>query len=522
MADFANANAEPADDDSPVAAHNWPILKAAALQGVCGEIVTAIMPCTEADPAAITATLLTAVGCMAGRYAHALAANDQHPARLSALICGPTADGAKGTSWSTVKAVLNEADPIFVSANLASGAVSGEGVIELVRDGVGDDPDAKDFDEGVPDKRLLLIEEEFASVLAKGARHGSSLMPILRQAWDGGTLRSSARKTNKLCATEPHISMIAHVTPGEFRARLSAGEVEGGTVNRMLIILSRRSKELPDGGNLPDTVRKECARKIGIALKDAKSRLGPMTRTDDADVLWREHYPRLVAAKPDGWFASATARSQAQVLRLSVAYAMLDGSTVIAIGHLLAALALWDYAESSARVLFAEVGYEVRQADSEKVVAFIAEHGEVTRNDLCDKLFSKHKKSHEVDVILQPLISSGRLIHTIVKTDGRPKTVYSLRNTRVKRESGISPLISDGGPELPRLSRSGAGKDSGTTSLVDGHSPLTPLTPPTEAPQRADVGAKRTTCGCSRPAPISPQTGLCAWCAVKVSKGDWA
>ena len=67
--------------------------------------------------------------------------------------------------------------------------------------------------------------------------------------------------------------MIGHITPGEFRTRLTAGEVEGGTVNRLLIVLSRRSKELPDGGNLPDAVRDSCATKIKTALERGQDAL---------------------------------------------------------------------------------------------------------------------------------------------------------------------------------------------------------------------------------------------------------
>ena len=114
MPDYANANSPAGEDDSPIAAHNWPDLKLAVYQGVCGQIVNSIMPHTEADPAAITISLLAAVGCMAGRGPHALAGNDRHPARIWPLICGPTADGAKGTSWSTVKALIDAVDPSFL------------------------------------------------------------------------------------------------------------------------------------------------------------------------------------------------------------------------------------------------------------------------------------------------------------------------------------------------------------------------------------------------------------------------
>jgi hypothetical protein len=44
-------------------------------------------------------------------------------------------------------------------------------------------------DAGVTDKRLLVIESEFASTLKVMAREGNTLSATIRQAWDSGDLR---------------------------------------------------------------------------------------------------------------------------------------------------------------------------------------------------------------------------------------------------------------------------------------------------------------------------------------------
>ena len=47
-----------------------------------------------------------------------------------------------------------------------------------------------------------------------------------------------------------------------------------------------------------------------------------------------------------GLYGAVTSRAEAQVVRLSLIYALLDCSPVIRQEHLLAALALWEYCEA--------------------------------------------------------------------------------------------------------------------------------------------------------------------------------
>ena len=103
---------------------------------------------------------------------------------------------------------------------------TGEGLIHAVRDGVEKEEPIKEkgritgyqsvvVDEGVKDKRLLVMESELAKVLKVMERQGNSLSPVLRQAWDTGTLRVMT-KTNPTVATDAHISLIGHITLEEY------------------------------------------------------------------------------------------------------------------------------------------------------------------------------------------------------------------------------------------------------------------------------------------------------------------
>src|SRR5690606_39065119 len=243
------------------------------------------------------------------------------------------------------------------------------GLIEAVRDANGDDPNAKGFDEGVDDKRLLVVEQEFTNTLAVMERQGSTLPGVVRSAWDGDVLRTLTR--SPLVATGAHICIVGHATPGELRLRLSDAQVLGGTLNRFVHVASRRTKLLPGGGNIPREVLDEYAPVISEALTEAASRR-EVRRTAAADDLWAEAYPELRREMPDGPVASILARSAPQVIRLSLAYALADRSGVIDEEHLVAALAIWRYAEATAHWMF---GREIDNGETEALLGFIAAAG---------------------------------------------------------------------------------------------------------------------------------------------------
>ena len=131
-----------------------------AYYGLAGEVVRTLEPHTESDPAALLVQLLVSFGNLIGRGLHFRVEADRHALNLFAVLVGETSKARKGVSLGHVKRLLSDCD---VSLNwesycIQSGLSPGEGLIHAVRDGLGDNP-------GVEDKRLLVVEPEFASVL---------------------------------------------------------------------------------------------------------------------------------------------------------------------------------------------------------------------------------------------------------------------------------------------------------------------------------------------------------------------
>lgn len=343
----------------------WPQLESAAFHGLAGEIVTKLEPCTEADPVALLVQLLAMAGNVVGRAPRFQVEGDFHHTCLFVCLVGQTARGRKGTAKGRVGQILQECDPEWYEERMVSGLSSGEGLIYAVRDSVIEQEEVKEIggesavqdvikDHGSGDRRLMVVEPEFGSVLRVMRRDGNPLSPVIRQFWDSGNV-GTLTKHNPLKATDAHVGIVAHITRPELDRQLNAASLFDGFANRFLWPVVRRSKLLPDGGG--DIALQEWITRMQKALATARD-IGHMERSSSARELWHKVYPDLTAEKPSVVHDAVTSRSEAQVLRLSMIYALLDSSATIDVPHLEAALAIWDYCDQSAKLIFADAETE--------------------------------------------------------------------------------------------------------------------------------------------------------------------
>jgi hypothetical protein len=268
---------------------------------------------------------LVAFGALVGRGPHVLVENDQHHTNLFAVLVGGTSKGRKGTAWGRVKEIFSQ---VSDWPGTVTGLSSGEGLKYHVRDEViktvtsqktGESKD-KCIDEGVKDKRLLVIEPEFSQVLRQADRSGNVLSAVIRSAWDTGDLQTLT-KNDPIKATGAHISIVGHITTDELRAQMTATEQANGFANRFLFMCVKRSKQLPRGGKpLRTPVRDALVSRICGAIAQAQS-LQVIDRTESAFELWDQVYSELSEGST-GLAGAVTARAEAQVLRLSLVYAL--------------------------------------------------------------------------------------------------------------------------------------------------------------------------------------------------------
>jgi phage/plasmid primase-like uncharacterized protein len=404
----------------------WPQLDEAAIRGVIGDLVRAIEPHSEADVVALLIQGLIAFGSTLNRAAYFSAEADQHHMNLNAVLVGETAKGRKGTSWGHIRRVFAVVDPDWASTRVLHGLSSGEGLIWAVRDEITKDEPVRErgkptgeyqtvvVDRGITDKRLLVLESEFASTLRVMGRDGNTLSALIRQAWDCGDLRTMT-KNCPAQATGAHVSIIGHITRDELCRLIEATDASNGFLNRFLWICARRSKALPEGGHFDEAASAPLVQKLHVAIRFGRSAV-EMKRDEGARASWRAVYPSLSEGKP-GLLGAVISRGEAQVMRLACLYALQDMSYVVTPDHLTAALALWEYCEASAKYIFGQrLGDPI--AD-ELLTALRKRPTGMTRTDIRD-WFGRNRRAHEIDRGLALLAKQGLARMEESRSGGRP------------------------------------------------------------------------------------------------------
>ena len=441
----------PLDEWEPTARKPWPRLDRAALPDLVGDFVDLATMNSEADPAAVLTTFLVRFACEAGgpdptTRPHLFIGDSRHEPRLFAAVVGQSSKARKGTSASPVARMFsldnseNSENSLRMSATSPGPLSSGEGVVWNVRDELRAwEVDKKTGagqwlvkDPGIPDKRLNIADEELAAGLRCIKRDGNTLSTALRGLWDNGTVhpltKSSPSKT-----TQAHVNIVAHITLEELSRVLDEVELFNGFANRFLWTLARRTRLVSRPKPMPTG---ELAKLQGVLVDRLRfaHKVGLMAQASDTSALWDDVYPTL-SVERGGLFGAVVGRAEAQVQRLSMVYALLDGKAVVNGRHLEAALAFWRYSEASAAYIF-----DGRQADPvrEKITtALRATSGPMTATGLHRALGNSFSKE-QLQTALDALIASGLVAHEKEATKTKPRNLFRL--CEFSEFSEVSPI----------------------------------------------------------------------------------
>jgi hypothetical protein len=410
-------------------------LSEAAFYGPLGEFVKAAAKDSEADPAGILGMQLTTVGVLLGNKAYAMAGDAEHPPRINTVLVGPTSKGRKGTAGKLAERVAEAVEGPKFNSHVVDGLSSGEGLIWAIHDPILEwDKKNKgwiDKDPGVDDKRLIVLESEFAVMLRILQREGNSLGGVIRKAWDlsrYGVLQALV-KNSPTKATGAHVAIGGHVPRDELVRYVDRTDLVNGFANRFLWLAVKRAQELPFGESIDTRIVETFAQQVKEARVWANQgqRLTWAKRVGER---WRAEYHTLGLDHP-GLYGGAIARGEAQVLRLVVLYAILDQTTELEERHLDAALELWRYSDRTCLWMFGDiVGDDV----ADTILSALRTAGPLTRDQIYE-VTGRHIKRSRVDQALRLLERNGLAERLIGEsTGGRPPEVWQA----VEKSPGVA------------------------------------------------------------------------------------
>lgn len=436
-----------------------------AFHGLIGDVVRQTAPYTEAGEEAVCLSFLSILSFAVGSGAR-IRVGSSSGLLIHGILSGDTANGRKGTSTDLGLSILKRAglkaaafsgdDKITVplETRILRGVSTPEGILDRIRDGNPECADGSCSDEdiirmgpetehihdlGSPEKRLLIVLEEMASLLEKGKRQGNDIIAFLRLLWDGPDSVDSPTRHSPLCATRPHVGALFNTTPYEMRKKMSITDIKGGSLNRNTVAYAYRSKFLPMPLHDEEQEALEgTLSALGERLREAVSwaRGGnpgtDMDRyfslDDEAYLKWIDLYGRwsLGETSPsEEGVRDATTRYTSQILRVAALYALCDQTQVVSLTHLKAAEAVMDH------VLWATGNVFAVTEDDEDVTKVrgmldAADGDWVTRSDVSKHCFQHHKPAKELNKVIDVVLTSGYYEKGSQKSanGGRPAVVY--------------------------------------------------------------------------------------------------
>lgn len=428
---------EPADNH-----RNAPRPDPTCLYGLVGDIANAGSNSTEANTYAVAASALAYLSAALGRRAYIPIGDNFNHIRLFFIHVGRSGVGRKGTAKSLIKIIdkaLRNRDQTLAPNIHTGGLSTREGLAMLIHDGY---KDGKIVVPPIVDKRLLVMESEFANVLQQSKRDGNTLSAALRDAWDGTSIKPAV-KNNPVTTTDPHITIIGDVTPSELRSLMDKRELSNGFANRFIFFWAEGEKVValppPTPTSVVDALTDRVAQVLRYIGADQHgiNDVIQMELSPDAHSLYENIYHSELQDRSAGErIAGLLDRRAPMLLRLAMLFSLTDQTTAIEVHHINAALAWVRYWADSVKFIFQsaddEAGTALTSDVAKRITAYMHDQGQATRTELSKKCFGGHINRITIDTALDELLTTTPPVievQTVPRPQGQsgsPTKVYKL------------------------------------------------------------------------------------------------
>ncbi|MBT9098765.1 DUF3987 domain-containing protein [Methylovulum psychrotolerans] len=416
----------------------------AMFYGFVGELARIAAQGTGLNRVAVSTAFLSFLGANIGRDTFLMVGDTVHHPRLFTLHIGRSGQGGKGDSQQLTHRIrkrIELAHSNLLGQSHSGGLSSREGLAGLIHDGHGEN-------RAIDDKRLWVIESEFANVLHQGRRDGNTLSTALRDAWDGSDIKP-ATKSRSVASSAPHIGIHANITPSELKGLSSSRDINNGFFNRFLMVFSENVAHVAFPSPTPESVVDDLAAQAADIIRYAKGGYPAsvnglqMHMSEAAREYYKAIYPSLRRPLDSEAISALLERRAPYLLRLAMLFALTNKTHVIEPKHLQAALAWVNYAINTVKYVFADqaVSPLVREnrTHADKILLFLSDRPEGAGLwELNNDCFKKHLSSDKIQKALGYLLSENpptiEQIEAKKGVNGRPKKAYRIKNGAEKAE----------------------------------------------------------------------------------------
>jgi len=398
-----------------------PVMAPEAYHGILRDVVKISTRTSEASPVAVAANFIGTFSAMIGRVAFQHIGDGVCHARPFFLLVGRTGKARKGTSEFTIRRIFNAVELLLVDdlpplKRHEGGLSTGEGLGWVIKDLVEDDDGGDNGGDngGTKDKRLYVVEAEFAGAMAAANREKNTLSATIRTAWDGKTIAPLV-KNAAWAARDPHIAISGHITSAELIARMSDVDALSGFLNRFVILHIVRPKLVPLPRRTPDDDIQRISEQVAAAVCFAAgadvtaNNTLEVTLSPEAVKFWCAEYKKLTAEE-DGIAGALLVRSEIYCRMLAMIFALLDKTAVIEPQHIKAALAWVNYWRDSVRYIFATLAAKAEaerlNTDAADVLEFVKQHPGCSRTAITTG-FRNKLSSIQITGVLNHLLNAA-------------------------------------------------------------------------------------------------------------------
>ena len=426
--------------------------------GILKEIISACCQNSEAVPVAVAANVLLRMSALIGPTLYLPIGDERRLLNDYMLMVGSTGLG-KGSSNHGPARIFNKVEEYLAedlkqqfdagrSDGIArypwltihtGGLSSGEGLAAAMDD---------NSEPPVTDKRMLVFEPEFSTVMTMSQRTGNNLSMVLRNGFDGVDIKPLTKR-DKVQVTDPYLCLMGNITARELTCHdQSAMMTANGMLNRFLILWQQPTRAVPFpepmSADSVDCLAEQLAQCIHHArgchhetyYTKVRQKARMISLDDDAKAVWAETYHDLLNRPDCDRVQALTRRHRLHALILSALFALLDHRQVIQPPDIHAAMAWIDYSRQSViysysaltdqqksdylsklsyKLLFAVNDIKKRQAHCSRTDLHHWFHGKLRRDQLQNAL--ERLLCHIPPLIAQTRLQGDR---------GAPTSIYSL------------------------------------------------------------------------------------------------